>query len=47
MGVALKLENCEILQKEKNDYGYQKAIVKLSPEKETVKNEFEEKVNEY
>ena len=47
MGVSLKLEDCEILQKEETKYGYQKAVVKLSPEKVIVMKEFEEKVNEY
>ena len=28
-GASFKLENCDILQKEKNDYGYQKAVLKL------------------
>ena len=32
-GVSLKLENCDILEKDKTDYGYQKAILKLPSEK--------------
>ena len=32
-GASLELENCDILQKDETDYGYQKAVVKLSPEK--------------
>ena len=44
---SLKLEGCERLQKEKTDYGYQKAVVKLSPEKVTAIKEIEEKVNKY
>ena len=47
MGVSLKLENCEIPQKEETKYGYQKAVVKLTPEKVIVMKEFEEKVNQY
>ena len=46
MAVSLKLEDCEILQKEETKYGYQKAVVKLSPEKVIMMKEFEEKVNE-
>ena len=29
---SLKLDDCEILEKEETKYGYQKAVVKLSPE---------------
>ena len=47
MGVSLKLEDCEILQKEETKYRYQKAVVKLSPEKVIVMKEFEEEQNEH
>ena len=43
-GASLKLENCEILQEEAK-YGYQKAVVKLSPEKVIKMTKFEEEVN--
>ena len=46
VGVSLKLENCVILQKEKTDYGYQKAVLKLSPEKVIKMKKIEEEVNE-
>ena len=47
MGALLKLEDYEILQKEETKYCYQKAVVKLYPEKVIVMKEFEEKVNEH
>ena len=47
MGVFLKRKDCEILQKEETKYGYQKAVVKLFPEKVIVMKEFEGKMNEY
>ena len=43
----LKLENCKIIQKEKTKYGYQKAIVKLPPEKVIKMKEIEKEVNEH
>ena len=33
VGASLKLGDCRILQKEETKYGYQKVVVKLSPEK--------------
>ena len=46
-GASLKLKDCEILEKEETKCGYQKAVLKLSPEKVIAVKEFEEKVNEH
>ena len=45
-GASFKLEDCEIIQTDKTKYGYQKAVMKLSPEKVIIMKEFKEKVNE-
>ena len=44
---SIKLENCEILQREETNYVYQKAVVKLSPEKLINMKKNEEEVNEH
>ena len=44
---SLKLKDCKILRKEKTKYSYQKAVVKLSPEKAIEMKKIEEKVNKY
>ena len=46
-GASLKQENCEILQIEETKYGYQKAVVKLSPEKVIKMKKIEEEVNKH
>ena len=46
-GASLKLEKCEILQKEETKYGYQKADLKLFPEKVIKMTKIEEEVNEH
>ena len=45
-GASLKLGDCRILQKEETKYGYQKAIVKLSPEKIIKMTKIEEEEKE-
>ena len=44
---SLKLDDCEILKKEETKYGYQKAAVKLSPEKAIEMKKIEEEVNKH
>ena len=46
-GASLKLEKCEILQREETKYGYQKAVLKLSPEKVIKMKKIEKEVNEH
>ena len=44
-GASLKLEKCEILQKEETKYDYQKAVLKLSPEKVIKMTKIEKEIN--
>ena len=46
-GASLKLEKCEILQKEETEYDYQKAVLKLSPEKVIKMTKIEKEVNKH
>ena len=46
-GASLKLENCDIFQKEKTDYGNQKAVFKLSSEKVIKMIKIEKELNKY
>ena len=48
-GASLKLDKCEVhvLQKEKTKYGYQKAVLKLCPEKVIKLTKIEKEVNEH
>ena len=46
-GASLKLERCEILQKEETEYDYQKAVLKLSPEKVIEMTKIEKEVNKH
>ena len=47
LGSSLKLEECEILEINNNEYSYRKAVVKLSPENVIIMKEIEGKVNEH
>ena len=47
VGASLKLGDCRILQKEETKYGYQKAVVKVSPEKVIKMTKIEEEVNKH
>ena len=47
-GEFMKLEKkCEILQKEETEYDYQKAVLKLSPEKVIKMTKIEKEVNKH
>ena len=46
-GSSLKLEKCEILQKEETKYGYHKAVLKLSPENVIKITTIEKEVNKH
>ena len=43
----MKLERCEILERKETDYGYQKAVLKLSKEKVINMKKIEKEVNEH
>ena len=46
-GASLILGNCDILQEDKTDYGYQKAVLKLPSEKAIKMIKIEEEVNKH